>query len=328
LPSHKPSGLLKKAEQAGVWRARLRVRPVRPRSGILAKLGPPKARRLDQPIAASLDDLVPPDHFYRHLEQALDLGFVRDLVRDRDAGIGRPPIDPVVLFKLQLDLFFEGPRSERRLLRVVADRLSLRCYVGFDLSEPLPDHSSLTRIRERYGLDVFRSFFEAIVEQCIAAGLVWSRELFIDSTDVESNAARDSYRPRFGVEAHLARLFEEPGSDSDDVPSEGFRSAVLPGTLAADDRTELAERAPARHDWIGEAGVPDRSRTSGPNRRVADFWASPTDPDASPLRPSGRGAYLGYHDDYVVDGGKARTILTLLVTPAKVQDNQPVVDLL
>ena len=142
MPSHKPSSLLKKAERAGVWRARLRVRPVRPRSGILAKLGPPKARRLDQPIAASLDDLVPPDHFYRHLEQALDLGFVRDLVRDRYAGIGRPSIDPVVLFKLQLVLFFDGPRSEHQLLRVVADSLSLRWYVGYDLSEPLPDHSS------------------------------------------------------------------------------------------------------------------------------------------------------------------------------------------
>ena len=171
MPSHKPSSLSKKAEQAGVWRARLRVRPVRPRSGILAKLGPPKAGRLDQPIAASLDDLVPPDHFYRHLEQALDLGFVRDLVRDRYAGIGRPSIDPVVLFKLQLVLFFEGPRSEHQLLRVVADSLSLRWYVGYDLSEPLPDHSSLTRILECYGLDAFRSFFGAIVEQCIAAGL-------------------------------------------------------------------------------------------------------------------------------------------------------------
>ena len=73
-------------------------------------------------------------------------------------------------------------------MRVVADRLSLRWYLGYDLTEALPDHSSLTRIRERYGLEVFRRFFEAIVEQCIAAGLVWGKELYIDSTDVEANA--------------------------------------------------------------------------------------------------------------------------------------------
>src|SRR5918992_110278 len=121
----------------------------------------------------SLEDLVAADHFYRHLERSLDLAFVRDLVRETYADTGRPSIDPVVFFKLQLILFFEGLRSERQLLRVAADRLSLRWYLGYDLGEPLPDHSSLTRIRDRYGLDVFRRFFEAIVEQCQAAGRVW-----------------------------------------------------------------------------------------------------------------------------------------------------------
>src|SRR5215211_1025052 len=74
----------------------------------------------------TLDDLVPTDHFYRHLERTLDVSFVRDLVREAYADIGRPSIDPVVFFKLQLILFFEGLRSERQLLRVVADRLRLR----------------------------------------------------------------------------------------------------------------------------------------------------------------------------------------------------------
>ncbi len=62
----------------------------------------------------SLEDLVPPDHFYRHLERSLDLGFVRDLVRDAYSYVDRPSIDPVVFFKMQLVLFFEGLRSERQ----------------------------------------------------------------------------------------------------------------------------------------------------------------------------------------------------------------------
>src|SRR3712207_4914140 len=99
----------------------------------------------------TLEELVPTDHVYRHLERTLDLSFVRDLVRDAYADIGRPSIDPVVFFTLQLILFFEGLRSERQLMQVVADRLSLRWYLGYDLTEPLPDHSSLSRIRERYG---------------------------------------------------------------------------------------------------------------------------------------------------------------------------------
>jgi transposase len=123
----------------------------------------------------TLEDLIPPGHFSRHLERTLDLGFVRDLVRDAYAAAGRPSIDPIVFFKLQLILFFEGLRSERQLLRVVADRLSLRWYLGYDLIEDLPDHSSLTRIRQRLGVDGFQSFFEWIVDLCQEAGLVWGR---------------------------------------------------------------------------------------------------------------------------------------------------------
>src|ERR687883_671133 len=151
----------------------------------------------------SLEELVPKDNFYRRLEATLDLSFVRELVRDRYASSGRPSVDPVVFFRLQLVMFFEDIRSERRLMEVAADRLSIRWFLGYDLGEPLPDHSSLTRIRERYGLGIFRRFFERIVEECFEAGLVWGKELFFDSTKVEANAAVDSLAPRWAVEAHL-----------------------------------------------------------------------------------------------------------------------------
>src|SRR3954469_1519971 len=110
-----------------------------------AMLGEPKSRQLDELILVSLDGLVPKSHFYRHLDRTLDLTFVRDLVRDTYAESGCPSIDPVVFFKLQMILFFEGLRSERQLMRVVADRLSIRWYLGYALSEELPNHSSLIR---------------------------------------------------------------------------------------------------------------------------------------------------------------------------------------
>jgi hypothetical protein len=73
-------------------------------------LGPAKPRRLDKPITVSLEALVPRDNFYRHLENRFDLGFVRDWTRGLYAARGRPSIDPVVFFKLQLVMFFEGIR--------------------------------------------------------------------------------------------------------------------------------------------------------------------------------------------------------------------------
>ena len=166
-----------------------------------------KERQFAPLIHVSLEELVPQDHFYRHLERTLDLSFVRKLVQQSYAGGGRPSIDPVVFFKLQLVMFFEGIRSERQLMCHAADLLSVRWFLGYDLGEPLPDHSSLTKIHNRCGLEVFRRFFEAVVEQCQKAGLVWGRELYIDATKVQANAARDSVKPRFAVEAHLAHLF-------------------------------------------------------------------------------------------------------------------------
>jgi transposase len=130
-----------------------------------------KERHFAPLVHVSVEELVPHDRFYRHLERTLDLSFVREFVHETYAAGGRPSIDPVVFFKLQLIMFFEGIRSERQLLRQAADRLSVRWYLGFDLDESLPDHSSLSRIRTRYGLDVFRQFFDAIIEQCQQAKL-------------------------------------------------------------------------------------------------------------------------------------------------------------
>jgi transposase len=99
-----------------------------------------------QPHVVSLESLVPEDNFYREVEDKLDLTFVRDLVRHLYKPFGRPGIDPVVFFKLQLIMFFEGIRSERQLMNMVAMRLDCRWFIGYDLHENVPDHSSLTYI--------------------------------------------------------------------------------------------------------------------------------------------------------------------------------------
>src|SRR5207245_221403 len=89
-----------------------------------------KARCFAPLVKVSLEELVPQDHFYRHLERTLDLSFVRQFVQETYASKGRPSVDPVVFFKLQLVMFFEGIRSERQLMRHAADRLSIRWFLG------------------------------------------------------------------------------------------------------------------------------------------------------------------------------------------------------
>jgi transposase len=294
-----------------------------------------KERHFSPLADVSLEELVPKDNFYRRLEATLDLSFVRALVEDRYAVFsGRPSIDPVVFFKLQLVLFFEDLRSERQLMEVAADRLSIRWYLGYDLNEPLPDHSSLTRIRERYGLEVFRGFFEEIVELCIEAGLVWGEELYFDSTKVEANASVASLLPRFAVEAHLEKLFEDQrtfenenrfGSEEDDAsespPKVGLRALPM-----ADDQELRAQNA-AKGDWISRNGAQDRS-FKGQRRRTSDWCVSKTDPSATPMKCSKGRTSLGYQVHCAVDGGKARIILGVLVTPSEVTENRPMLDLL
>ncbi len=309
-----------------------------------------KERHFAPLINVSLEELVPADHFYRHLERTLDLSFVRQFVQETYASKGRPSVDPVVFFKLQLVMFFEGIRSERQLMRHAADRLSIRWFLGYDLGKPLPDHSSLTRIRERYGVDIFRRFFDAIVEQCQQEKLVWGRELYIDSTQVNANADLDSLTPRFAVEAraaiqtHLVALFsdeasqQEPQKAATEVVAaspegtfiEGMMCAMptpLPIPLSQAEQEELAQDNAARHDWIAQEGRQQRE-VHGLYQRTADFKVSTTDPDATPMRLKNGGTHLGYHVHYVVDGGKARVILQVLVTPSEVMDNQPMRDLI
>jgi transposase len=289
-------------------------------------LGPAKPRCLGEPIAISLEDLVPPNHFYRHLEAKLDLSFVREWTRELYAERGRPSIDPVVFFKLQLVMFFEGIRSERQLIETASLNLAHRWYLGNALDEPLPDHSSLTRIRQRLGIDVFQRFFEQVVDLCQETGLVWGRELYFDATKVEANAGIPSLVPRFYHDAttHVADLFADEADDAAVHADTDLPPGIVP--LPID-----PERVPAEGDppWrlLEERRLDPRRPSHGGYRRTGDFRVSPTDPDASPMWDWGA-IRLGYHDHYVVDGGKHRIILAALVTPADVKENQAMRDLL
>ena len=123
-------------------------------------------------------------------------------------------------------MFFEGIRSERQLIETAILNLAHRWYPGYPLDEALPDHSSLTRIRQRLGIDTFQRFFEKVVDLCQEAGLVWGRELYFDATKVEANAGIPSFVPRFSYEAtrRVADLFgheaddDAPPTDADPPP--------------------------------------------------------------------------------------------------------------
>ena len=207
-------------------------------------------------------------------------------------------------------------------METVSLNLAHRWFIGYDLDETVPDHSSLSKIRERYGLETFERFFEHIVELCSEAGLVWGEELYFDSTKVQANAALLSNVPRFyfAAKQHLKHLFDNKLEVQDDD------FYVIGGP-------EWAERDNA--DIATSRGLVEKYSKASPHgkggtwyQRTADIRSSPTDPDATPMkRFNGDRTVMGYHDHYVVDGGKARIILAALVTPASIMDNTPMLDL-
>ena len=156
---------------------------------------------------------------------------------------------------------------------------------------------------------MFRRFFEAIVEQCREAGLVWGKELYFDATQVKANASLDSIAPRFAVEAHLGELFAD-GVVDESSPDDGESQLIeLPVPITEAGRQQLARANEERHDWLARDGAPDRMIIRDGYRRRSDFEASTTDPEAALMAVKKGGLHFGYHDHYAVDGGKARIIL-------------------
>jgi hypothetical protein len=179
-------------------------------------------------------------------------------------------------------------------------------------------------------LEVFRCFFERIVEECFDAGLVWGEELFFDATKVEANASIDSTRSRSLVEGqieeHLVAAFPEDAAPDDE------HSGVIVGFVGpeGDKRQALARQNALRHRWIAGAGrQEERAVVRWGYTRMADLRVSTTDPDASPMRQKNKSSgRLGYLTHYAVDGGKARVVLNVLVTGAEVTENLPMQEML
>jgi transposase len=225
-----------------------------------------------------------------HLEARLDRSFIRAWTRDLYAERGRPNIDPVVSFKPQLVMFFEGIRSERQLIETASLSLAHRWYLGYALNEDLPDRFSLTRIRQQLGIEVFERFFEKIVDLCQEARLVWGRELYFNATRVRVEADTDSLVSRFYVDvrARLADVFGDSSEPTDEpaVICEGDLRHVPAHSESADGVQEATP--PERWNLLELRRVaPGRPSHCG-YRRTSDFGVSTTDPNITPMAEAPR----------------------------------------
>ena len=139
-----------------------------------------------------LSDRVPAENFYRRLKQTLDLHWLYKATKKYYGTEGQQSIDPVVFFKLVLIGYLENLGSDRRIMSTVSLRLDMLFFVGYDIDEPLPWHSTLSRTRQLYGEELFKQLFKDVLKQCIDKGMVAGRRQVMDSVAVKANASMDS----------------------------------------------------------------------------------------------------------------------------------------
>jgi len=196
-------------------------------------------------VAGSLRDLLPDDHILVRVDRVLDLGWLREEVSDcYSDATGRPGIDPEVAVRLMLAGFLLGIVHDRRLLREAQVNLAIRWFCGYALHESLPDHSTLTRIRQRWGPERFRRLFERTVRACMDAKIATGEVVHVDASLIRADVSWDSLAVRHVERVASANEISESGNIEN---YKGRQSGQFKKICTTDPDATMATSARNRH---------------------------------------------------------------------------------
>lgn len=139
-----------------------------------------------------LSDHIPEDNIYRKLKDLVDMSFIYRSTSEYYGTEGQKSIDPVVFMKLMLVGYLENLNSDRRIVSTSKMRLDILYFLGYDLGEEFPWHSTLSRTRQLFGQEVFSELFKKILVQCMDKGMISGRRQAVDGVFVKANASLDS----------------------------------------------------------------------------------------------------------------------------------------
>jgi len=168
-----------------------------------------------------LSERIPKHNFYRRLKEILDLNFLYPLTKQYYGTSGQKSIDPVVFFKLCLVGYLENIISDRNLIVHSSMRLDILYFLGYDIDEELPWHSTISRTRQLYPEEVFEQVFTRVLSMCVEKGMVSGHTQTIDSAPVKANASMDSLElkvPQEDLEAYLSSIRAISSMDKKKLP--------------------------------------------------------------------------------------------------------------
>jgi transposase len=241
-----------------------------------------------------IENLVPQEHILRQLDKYIDFSFIRDITKDLYChDNGRPAVDPIILFKMLFIGYLFGIRSERQLIRDIEVNIAYRWFLGFSLTDKIPDHSTISQNRRRRfkDTDVAQQIFDNIVFQAISQRLVEGKILYTDSTHLKANANK-----RKLVEQEVDKSIKDYVAQLDKSIDE--------------DRIEHGKK-------------PLKKTEKLPEKKT--IKVSTTDSDSGYMMRDGKPEGFFYLDHRTVDS-KNNIIVDVHVTPGNVNDVDPLLN--
>jgi len=247
-----------------------------------------------------LSEHVPEHNFYRQLKKEIDLDFLYARTKGYYGDSGQKSIGPVVFFKLCLVGYLENLISDRKLIEHCSMRMDVLYFLGYDIDEPLPWHSTLSRTRQLFPESLFAQVFNRILDQCISKGMVSGKIQAIDSAPVKANASMDSLElkvPAESLEEHLRKVRVMSARDRKAKTNKAPKEQQ---TITASKR-ELSEIKSRNKKWSK-----DQDQRPGAGAKESKYTSnkthySPTDPDSRISVKPGKARKLNYLSQLAVD---------------------------
>src|SRR5680860_443838 len=243
-------------------------------------------------LSFRLSDRIPKENLYRRLRETLDLSFLYKDTKELYGRTGNPSIDPVVFFKLLITGYLENITSDRKLMEHCGMRMDVLYFLGYDLDEELPWHSTISRTRQFYPESLFTALFNKVFALCVDSGKVSGHTQAVDSAPIKANASMESVVPKMPatpMNDHLKKVSEENGE-----PAKKHRRTVsLEHSSAPEHELKRTEK---HHRNLRDSPV----RPAGASHKKARLLSNkthynPHDPDARISVKPGKARKLKYH---------------------------------
>jgi transposase len=240
-----------------------------------------------------LSERVPAHNFYRRLAELIDWHFLYEETQALYSHTGQPSLDPVVFFKLVLVGRLENLVSDRRLVEHCALRLDILYFLGYEVDEELPWHSTISRTRQLYPTAIFERLFDHVFTQCVTQGLVAGDTQIVDSAPVKANASLDRLCEKQPLEA-LVPTLAVVGHELVPPPP----TAAVFSAPAHQLRYEATRKAKRQQEPGSVGGKHPKARLLSNKTHY-----SPTDPEARISIKPGKARALNYLCSLAVDTG-------------------------